>query len=137
MAAVRAVFNTGGPRDRDTAIRDVARELGYRRTGANIHETLDNAIRNAVRRGILHNDGQLLSMNCRSITDYTPDDLVKHLLAAIDRTWLEQEVVIYMAASYLGFRRVGPIVHDTLTRTISLAIRRNLLERDGTQLRRI
>ncbi len=136
MAAVRLAFSSGGPRDRDTAIHDVADTLTFRRVGSKIRETLDSALRTAVRRGIVRNDGQLLHPDCRTIEDYDRDYLVQYLLAVIERTWWEQEDAIRCTANYLGFQRTGSTIHDTLKNTIATAIRRGLVERNGTMIRR-
>jgi hypothetical protein len=82
MAAIREVFLDGRPRERDDAVRDIARALGYRRVGSTIGELLDNGIRTAVRRGILDNAGGQLTLLCRSIDQYSRDQLVDMLLAA-------------------------------------------------------
>ena len=43
--------------DRDDAIRQTARYLGFRRTGANIKKDLRSAINGSLRRGELERDG--------------------------------------------------------------------------------
>ncbi len=53
ICRIRQLFGDGEQRERDAAIDALARELGYQRTGAQIHEELDNALRTAVRRGVL------------------------------------------------------------------------------------
>ncbi|CAN5443911.1 hypothetical protein BH09PLA1_BH09PLA1_16210 [soil metagenome] len=71
MATIREVFGDGEPRERDGAIRDIARALGYDRVGKNIDQTLDDDLRTAVRRGILQNASGKLSLRNRSATQYT------------------------------------------------------------------
>ena len=132
IAVVREVFASGGPRPRDEAIREVAAALGYRRTGRRI----DNALRTAVRRGILENTAEGLRLLCRTITDYDRGFLVEQLLAGMTNVWWEQDDLIHSTARWLGFRRTGPVIRDTLNSAIALALRRSLLERDGPRLRK-
>jgi hypothetical protein len=97
---------------------------------------LDTALRAAVRRGVVRNDGSLLHPECRNIEDYARDYLVQYLLAVMGRTWWEQEEAIQWTAYYLGFRRAGSTIRETLKATIATAIRRGLVERAGTAIRR-
>src|SRR5437660_362197 len=75
LQVIRQVFSEGPPRERDAAIRDVARALGYRRTGARIQEVLHTDLLTAVRRGVLENAGGELRLLTRSISDYERDSL--------------------------------------------------------------
>ena len=45
--------------------------------------------------------------------------------------WFEREELIEQTARWLGFRRTGPVIRDTLKSVINGAIRRGLLEYDG------
>lgn len=136
MAVVRDVFAAGGARDREEAIRDIARALGYGRVGGRIEETLDNDIRTAVRRGILENTPEGLRLLCRDITQYQREFLIEQLLAGMGSTWWEREQLIDGTARFLGFRRTGPVIRDTLKSAINGAIRRGMLEHEGTRVRR-
>lgn len=131
MAAFRQVFSDGDERDRDTAIRDVARELGYARTGSRIRDALDGRMRAAVRRGIIYRNGDGYGIDCRSINEYTRDDLVQYLVSAIGSAWIERDEAIITAARYLGFRRTGRNIQAAFKSAINAAIRRGLIERDG------
>lgn len=127
MAAFRQVFSDGAERDRDDALRDVARELGYARTGPRIHETLDGQMRAAVRRGIIYRE------NGR-YTIYERDDLIDYLLAAMGPVWRERDEAVTAAARHLGFRRTGRNIREAFKSAINAAIRRGLIERDGAKL---
>ena len=131
MAAFRQVFTDGAERDRDEAIREVARALGYARTGSTIRDTLDGQMRAAVRRGIIYCDNSVYAIDCRHIDDYTRDDLIDYLLAAMGRIWWDRDVAVTAAARYLGFRRTGKKIQAAFKSVINAAIRRKLLERDG------
>jgi hypothetical protein len=46
--------------ERDAAIRESARRLGFRRTGSAIQDAFKSAITGAIRRGLLQYDSQLI-----------------------------------------------------------------------------
>ena len=133
---MRSAFASGGPRERDTAIRDVATELGYRRAGKNIRHRLHHALRVAVRRGVIWNDGGLLRMDCRTIDDFPADLLRDSMLTVVGRAWMEREEAITSTARYLGFGRTGARIRDTLKRTIRSLLRRGRLEGDRSHIRK-
>ena len=133
MAAIRDVFSTAGPRSRDDAIREVAAALGYQRVGSRISDLLDGYLRTAVRRGILENAPEGLGILCRSITDYEHDFLLQQLVAGMGGKWWTRDDLIYGTARWLGFRRTGPVIRDTLRAAITSAVRQGLLEREGPE----
>jgi len=139
ICIIRHVFSDGQSRDRDVAIRELAKELGYQRAGSRIRETLDNAIRTAVRRGVLANVGDSLSIGTRRIEDYDRDFLKDQFLASLEgRAWKEREDAIRDFARWLGFRRTGPVIDDTSRSIINGLIRESRLESDGkSSIRRI
>jgi hypothetical protein len=134
MAVIRELFTAGGPRDRETALRDVARALGYQRLGKNVRELIDNDLRTAVRRGILDNAAGELSLLCRTIDQYERDHLIDMLLAAMGSGWWDREAAITQAARHLGFRRTGKKIAAAFKSAINAALRRGLLEKDGPHL---
>ncbi|MBN1654573.1 MAG: restriction endonuclease subunit S [Deltaproteobacteria bacterium] len=136
MGCIREAFSTGGPRDRETAIRDIARAAGYTRVGDRVREVLDTDVLTAVRRGILNNERGQLSLLCRAIDEYEKDHLVDMLLATTGNSWSEQDDLIRATARHLGFRRTGAQIQDTIKNTIRTAILRGLIEREGTRLRK-
>jgi len=131
LATIREVFSTGGARDREQAIRDVAEVLGYRRIGARIRDILSSDIRAAVRRGILDNTGGQYTLLCRHIDQYARDHLIETLIAAMGSTWHTRDEAIKAATRHLGFRRTGRKIRAAFKSAINAAIRRKLLERDG------
>ena len=137
MAVIRDVFETGEPRDRLAAVRDLARALGYRRVGSRVDEALKKHLRTAVLRGILESDQGELSLLCHHIGGFERDHLVDTLLAAMGSTWREQPEAIRAAARFLGYRRTGKKIQKAFKSAINGAIRRGLLERDGENLRRV
>jgi hypothetical protein len=136
MAAIRDVFKSGESLDQDTAITDIAHVLGFRRTGARIHEELRSALRTAIRRHIINRDKGVISLECATIDDYNRDKLIGTLLAAMGTTWWVREDAIRAAAHRLGFRRTGSQIRKAFKSAINGAIRRGLLEYDDHIIRR-
>ncbi len=134
LQLIRQVFSEGPPRERDAAIRDVARALGYRRTGARIREILHTDLRTAVRRGILENTGGTLRLLARSITDYERDFLKQQFLAAIGRPWIARDTATRDFCRWLGFARTGPLIEDTARSLIHGLLREGRLEASGAEL---
>ena len=134
LQVIRQVFSEGPPRERDAAIRDVARALGYRRTGARIREILHTDLLTAVRRGILENTGGELRLLARSITDYERDFLKQQFLAAIGRPWIARDTATRDFCRWLGFARTGPLIEDTTRSLIHGLLREGRLEADGAEM---
>ena len=136
MAAIRELFSDGKNRTREDAIAELTRTLGYQRAGSRIQEVLDNDLRTAVRRGILESrSGGKLRLLVRNIDEYSRDHLVEMLLSDL-RGWWDRDDLITATARYLGYRRTGSIIRNTLKSIINGAIRRGLLEYDGSLVRR-
>jgi hypothetical protein len=136
MAVIRAAFGEGSERDRERAIGDVAEELGVRRLSDKARHTIDHALRNAVRRGVVYNDDGILDLDCRTIEDYPREMLREALLAAMDRTWWDREDAMRATARYLGFRRTGSRIKRTLKSIITGLLRMDLLEAEGNWVRK-
>ena len=135
-AEIRKLFSDGAVRERDAAIDDLARVLGHQRTGKNIRETLDNALRTAVRRGILQNDHDQLSLLCRSIEQYERDFLKDQFIASIGSTWIARDDAIRAFARWLGFARTGGNIEDTARSLINGLLREARLESEGINIRK-
>jgi len=132
LAVIRNVFSSGGARDRETALREVAQALGYERLGPRIRDSLDRALRTAVRRGILQNEGAALSLLCRSIDQYERPFLKEQFLAALGRSWIDRAEAARVLARWLGFTRTGPTIADAARSLINGLLRERRLEaRDG------
>jgi AraC-like DNA-binding protein len=136
MAAFREVFLANGELDRDTTIREVARALGFNRTGSRINFRIRYMFPIATRRGIIRKTETGFAIECRSISDYRRDDLIDALLDAMGRAWIDREDAIKHAARHLGFRRTGHQIRDAFKSALNGAIRRRLLEYDGSEIRR-
>jgi len=134
LQVIRQVFSEGPPRDRDAAIRDVARALGYRRTGPRIQEILHTDLMTAVRRCIVENQNGAVRLCARSITDYDRDFLKQQFLAAIGRAWIDRDTAIRDFCRWLGFARTGLVIEDTARSLINGLLREGRLEADGAEL---
>lgn len=134
LATIREVFATGGERDRDTALKEIATALGYERLGPHIREVLSTDIRTAVRRGILQNHGGQLSLSTRAIGDYDRAELKKLFLAAIHqngRIWHTRDDAIRRFTRWLGFRRTGSLIEESARSLINGLLRDGSLEKNG------
>ena len=137
MCAIRQLFSDGQSRGREEAIKDLSRQLGHERVGPRIGEELSNALRTAVRRGILSNNNDTLELMVRAISDYKRDFLKDQFLASLQgRSWEERDTAIRNFARWLGFSRTGPVVDKTTRSLISGLLRENKLESDGLLIRR-
>lgn len=139
-AAIRQHLGDGETRSRDDAITTLARGLGYQRTGSAIRDALDNAIRTAVRRGILQNGSEGLSLRYRNLEQHAEGDrngLKDQFLASLGgRAWTEREDAIRDFARWLGFRRTGPKIDEVAASLINGLLREARLEKDGSRIRR-
>ncbi len=136
IIAIRKVFAETGALDAETAVRAVARLLGFARAGARIDEAIRKNLAVAVRRHILKNEGGLYALAGRDIGDYTRDELINALMGAIGRGWTEREDAIRAATRWLGFQRTGRAIQEAFKSAINGAIRRRRLEYEGSRIRK-
>jgi hypothetical protein len=137
ICRIRQLFGDGQERERETAIDALARELGYHRTGSRIHDELDNALRTAVRRGILASELGTVCLFARTIEQYDRDFLKEQFLASLDgRRWIEREDAVRAFARWMGFRRTGPAIEDAARSLMNGLLREDRLEGDGPRIRR-
>jgi hypothetical protein len=130
MAAIRQVFSDAAARDRETAMRDIARELGFDRTGNRIQERLNGELIAAARRMIIENNKGDLTLSSRTIEDYSREYLKTLFLSDMGYTWWDREDAINRAARYLGFTRTGVRIYDSFKSIINGLIREGKLESD-------
>jgi len=137
ICLVRQCFSVGGARDRESAITELAGALRYQRVGCRIRKELDDAIRTAVRRGILEHREEELVLCSRSIEEYDRDFLKDQFLASLEgRLWTEREEAITGFARWLGFRRTGPSIDESARSLINGLLRDGRIEADGSRIRR-
>lgn len=133
LCTIRQVFGSG-PRDRETALRDVAQAMGYARLGANIRKTLESDLLTAVKRGILENDGGELRLFARNLGDYHRDDLKASFLSAIGRGWVERDEAVRLLARWLGFARTGSEMKLVGKSLMNGLVREGELETEGKEM---
>jgi hypothetical protein len=133
---VRQIFSAGAELDRESAIREIARSLGFQRAGSRIAEAINSALIAAVKRCVIANDRGVLFLLRRNIGEYSRDDLIFALLGAMGNKWWYREDATRAAARYLGFTRTGSAIRDAFKSAINGAIRRGLLEYDNSLIRK-
>jgi len=136
MAVIRGLFSDGIARDRETSIRDLARALGFQRTGSRIQEIIHGDLKAAAHRRILRSERGLLLLDCRSVHDYDREFLKKTLLSIMGKGWWDQTEAIRAAARSLGFLRTGSSIQQAFKSAINGAIRSGAIERNGSYLRK-
>ncbi|MEP7220007.1 MAG: hypothetical protein ABI876_13880 [Bacteroidota bacterium] len=136
LALIRSTCTRTFEADHESAIRAIARELGFLRVSANVRRVIQPALAAALDRAIIHNDRGIYRIDCRAIGEY-PDELLQtYLPAAIGRAWKSHEEALRATARYLGFRKVGPAMREFLEAAIAHCIRAGTLKADGDWLRR-
>lgn len=137
ISSVRQIFANGRVRDRESAIAGLASEFGFERVGSRIRETFDNGLRTAVRRGVLANTNEGLQLESRSVEDHDRTFLKQQFLASLEgRGWREREDAARRFARWLGFRRTGPTISDSVRSLVNGLIREGRLEDEGSLIRR-
>jgi type I restriction enzyme S subunit len=134
LAVIRQVFSDGQPRNRADAIREVAQALGYGRVGHRMNDVLHTDLLTAVRRGILDNVEDELILLARSIAHYDRDLLKRQFLAAVGRSWIKSDDAVENFRRWMGFRRTGPVIDETVRSVIQGLLRESRLEADGPNL---
>jgi Type ISP C-terminal specificity domain len=136
ICRIRQLFADGQERARDEAISSLAQELDHQLTAENDKE-LSNALRTAVRRGILDNNHGSMRLFARTIEEYQRDFLKEQFLAALHgRQWIQREDAIRAFARWMGFRRTGPAIENMARSLINGLLREGSLEGDSLQIRR-
>ena len=136
LCTIRQIFSEGLELSRELAFKKIAKELGYDRVGSKIEEILDSDIRTAVKRGILENERGTLKILCKTIEGYERDFLKDQFLASIGRAWVEREEAVRAFTRFMGFRRAGEKIQDTVRSLINGLLREDRLESDGHLIRR-
>jgi hypothetical protein len=138
MCFVREMFAASAQRERLEVIDDMARALGYRRTGSRMRAKLDNVLRAAVRRGIIINERGSLRVAAHTIQQHERDILKNQFLASLrGRGWIDREDAIRGFARWMGFGRTGATIDRVTRSVINGLIREGRLESEGGNLRRV
>lgn len=137
ILGLRSMFNGSGARDRDDLIAALAELSGCDLNGPRTKDDMTSVIRTAVRRGILENNGDGLSVATHNISDYERDFLKVQFMASMQGGgWTERTESIRMFARWLGFRRTGPYIEEAARSIINGLIREGKLESEGSEIRR-
>jgi hypothetical protein len=131
---VRQLFSDGQPRDRESALRELAASLGHQRLGHRVRSRLETGLRSAVRRGILQNVSGKLSIHCRNINDYEFSFLKSQFLTSMGRTWITRKEAAQSLARWLGFRRTGSVIEKAVRSVINGLLRVGSIEKEGPEL---
>ena len=136
MCAIRHAFASSGAVDRPVAIETVARELDRGQLTPAIHQELDDAIRRAVRRGVLTSEHGRIAPGPSFLGDHDRDFLKDQFIASLrGHAWAEREDAIRAFARWMGFRRTGPSIDEVSRSLINGLIRDGRLESDGPSIR--
>jgi len=136
LCTIRQMFSEGLELTRELAFKKIAKELGYDRVGSQIEVVLDSDIRTAVKRVILENERGTLKILCKTIEWYEREFLKDQFLASIGMPWVEREEAVRAFTRFMGFRRAGEKIQDTVRSLINGLLREDRLESDGQLIRR-
>jgi hypothetical protein len=134
LQTIRKVFGNGMIRDRETAIKEIATELGFQRVGKTIREELDNDLQTAVRRGILQNERGELSLLARNLEEYDRTFLKEQFLSAMGRGWVARDEAYRQLARHMGFARTGKSTVAVGKSLVNGLLRTGELEREGVDM---
>lgn len=135
IQVIRTVAAGNGQLVRNEFIIAVARELGFARTGDKIREAVEGAIRAASRRGIVETGVFGVMPGKVKSDDWTRDDLVDVLCSVLRKGCnYSRDEAIKLAASHIGFKRVGKNIDEAFRSAINGAIRRGLLAYEGDMI---
>ncbi len=92
IGAIRQIFSVTVPLSRDTALRSLADQAGYTQLEDRTREELEAVLRTAIRRKILEDGSEGLTLLARNITDYRRDVLKEQFIESMEGGgWVERE----------------------------------------------
>ncbi len=137
MCALREVLrNSDSDLDRNSLIRATAHTLGYKRTGARLSGAIDDAVRRAVRRGIVQNKRGRFSLYLRTIAEFNRTFLRNQLLACLGHGRTEHRKVATKFARWMGFARTGAVIERTVKGLLAYLLRAEALKLRDNEVRR-
>lgn len=137
LIAIRQAMPLATAYHREDLIRTIARDLGFARTGSHVRDAIEGALPTAARRKVAYYSGNEVWTGCKTIADYTRDELKSLFLAALGTTWWERPDAIRAATRYLGFARTGSKIEDIWKSIINGLLRTGQLQTDGPRIRRL
>jgi superfamily II DNA or RNA helicase len=138
MCTIRELLGSG-PMSRAFLIRQIARELGYRKTSQNIADVINTYVTTASRRGITRMQDGAIQLEVRSISDYDRDFLKTQFLAALSAQsagFVDRHDAIRGLARWMGYARTGPVIDETAKSLINGLLREYRLEARGQEIKR-
>src|SRR5262249_43650472 len=107
-------------------------------TGPRIKEALDRVLRVAVKRGILVDSEDGLTISTQNIADYDADFLSEQFLESMTdpRAWTDLDARVRTFARWLGFRRTGTNIESAVRSVSAALVAEGRLESNGSQIRR-
>ncbi|MCX7025328.1 MAG: hypothetical protein NT080_12030 [Spirochaetes bacterium] len=89
------------------------------------------------RRGVIKNDGGVLSLFAKSIDDYDRDFLNEQFLASLEgKAWRERDDAIRAFMHWLGYSKMTEGIGDMGKSLINGLIQDGKLESEGTRVRK-
>jgi hypothetical protein len=138
VCKVRQVLASGGLQVADEVSAALMQEFFSAADNGAARARIEEALRAAVRRGVVERQGGSLKLLARSIDEYDRSFLKDQFLAALGgRRWTEREDAIRNLARWLGYRRTGPTIEETGRSLINGLLREGRLESQGTQIRKV
>jgi superfamily II DNA or RNA helicase len=139
MCLVRDQLERHGTMQVDDLIRNLARELGWKRTSQRMKTVLTSFVAAASRRRIAVNRAGVVELYARSIADYDIDFLKDQFLAALSAEsagHVERVDAVRAFARWMGFARTGQRITDTGAVLIRRLIRAGRLAVEGSAIKR-
>jgi hypothetical protein len=138
MCEIRKLFSNGGIRQRRMAITELAAVLGFERVTPVIGDVIDKALKEAVKRGIIENEGGSMRLHKNNIYEYYLDFLKEQFLETLERhIWCEQNDAIKAFACWMGYVGITDIFNYKMKSVINGLVGEQKLECEGTSIRKI
>lgn len=132
MCAIRDLFESSEARegiDRESAIRAVARALGFARTGKDTRDAINSFLTAAARRGIVETRAGRPYLVARSIGEYDRNLLKDQFLASLGGyAWTDRDEAIRAFVRWMGYARTGPAINELARSLINGLLRERRLE---------
>jgi hypothetical protein len=137
---LNAIFTCAARRevtDREDLAHQVAETLGFQRLTANLREVIASGINSAIRRGLVTYDAQNIHRVAASYAELDHEFLVKAINASIRPGCVyTPEEVLYLAADYLGCKRLKDAFRDCLESALNAASRRGIITNRSGEIRK-
>jgi len=138
LIAIRKAFRDQPQYERDELFRQVARQLGYGRTGRRIREALEKHLGTARQRRIVECDRNDVRPATTSLEDYSREEIIQAFQKCMRKgSECTRDELLQRVAGYFGFSFLTAPQRDAVKSAINSAVRQNMLESKGARLRRV